>query len=67
MLPLQEAGGKEPIMILKARLEIKFRAFGRDWGKPLVKTFAIQIPVISSRLISFSDRGVTLLVDVEKA
>ena len=42
-------------MILKARLEIKFRAFGRDWGKPLVKTFAIPIPTITSRLISFND------------
>ena len=52
-------------MILKARLEIKFRAFGRDWGKPLVKTFAIPIPTIAGRLISFNDRGVKLLVDVE--
>ena len=53
-------------MILKVRLEIKFRAFGRDWGQPLVKTFVIPIPAIGSRLISFNDRGVKLLIDVDK-
>lgn len=54
-------------MILKARLEIKFRAFGRDWGKPFVKEFSLPLPAFASRLISFNDRGVKLLVDVEKA
>lgn len=53
-------------MTLKARLEIKFRAFGRDWGKPFVKTFAIPLPAINARLISFNDRGVKLMVDIEK-